>query len=36
MSAKLQRTLTAAPAGGMLDNVSSGLFAKLALHVTDL
>ncbi len=27
-----QRTLT----GGMLDNVSSGLFAKLALDVTDL
>jgi hypothetical protein len=32
MSAKLQRTLT----GGMLDNVSSGLFNQLALDFTDL
>ena len=32
MSAKLQRTLTK----GMLDNVTSGLFAKLALDVADL
>ncbi len=32
MSAQLQRTLI----GGMLDNVSSGLFAQLALDITDL
>ncbi len=32
MSAKLQRTLK----GDMLDNVSSGLLAKLASEVSDL